>query len=367
MNMEDDVILQIKDLVIRFYTYEGVVKAVENVSMFLRRGEILGIVGETGCGKTITSLSTLKLVPHPGRIEGGEVYVKTDDGLVEVTKMDERSLEGIRGRYISIVFQEPGSALNPLMRVGDQIAESLLTHRGSDYYSRALKIIDNEIKMEKGLLKRWRLMVERKLPLINRVKKLVKNEVRRDVISLLKNMGMPDPEKVYDMYPHQLSGGMKQRIVIAMALACNPSILIADEPTTNLDVTIEAQILELIKNLQSILNLSIMYITHDLGIIAELAHRVVVMYAGSVCEVAEVHELFKNPLHPYTKALLESIPRPNKPFKSILGTIPNLVNPPSGCRFHPRCSHAMENCRNKVPKLMELEKDHYVACFLYER
>lgn len=210
-------------------------------------------------------------------------------------------------------------------------------------------------------------MVERKLPLINRVKKLVKNEVRRDVISLLKNMGMPDPEKVYDMYPHQLSGGMKQRIVIAMALACNPSILIADEPTTNLDVTIEAQILELIKNLQSILNLSIMYITHDLGIIAELAHRVVVMYAGSVCEVAEVHELFKNPLHPYTKALLESIPRPNKPFKSILGTIPNLVNPPSGCRFHPRCSHAMENCRNKVPKLMELEKDHYVACFLYER
>ncbi len=381
--MEGNPVLKVENLVVRFYTYEGVVKAIEKVSFFLREGEVLGIVGETGCGKSVTALSVMRLTPHPGRIENGEVYIKTDDGLVNILEKDEKYLEKIRGRYISIVFQEPGAALNPLYKIGDQIAEVLLIHRRLNYYKRALKVIEDKIWRENSSFKRRILSMQRKvckmlienpnstlasillkLPLISGLKKLIEQEVREDVIMILRDMGLPDPERVYNMYPHELSGGMKQRAVIAMALACNPKIMIADEPTTNLDVTIQAQILQLIKDLREKLGSSIIYITHDLGVIAELCDRVAVMYAGNICEVANVYEIFKNPLHPYTKALLESIPRPGRPFKSIPGTIPNLINPPPGCRFHPRCKYAMDKCRREVPRLIKVGEDHYVACHL---
>jgi len=377
-------LLNVEDLVVRFYTYEGIVKAIEKVQLFLREGEILGVVGETGCGKTVTGLSILRLVPSPGKIEGGKIYLKTDDGFIDILEKDEKFLEkNIRGRYISIIFQEPGAALNPLYRVGEQIGESLFIHRKSEYYLRALKTIEQRIDENKNFLSSFMLRIQRaicsklienpdstiysfiiKFPIASRVRKIVEEEIKGDVISIMKVMGFPDPERVFDAYPHELSGGMKQRAVIAMALACNPKIVIADEPTTNLDVTIQAQILNLIKELQKKFGSSIIYITHDFGVVAELCDRVAVMYAGNVCEVADVYEIFKNPLHPYTKALLESIPRPNKSFKSIPGTIPNLINPPSGCRFHPRCPYAVEKCRSEVPRLIEVNKDHFVACHL---
>jgi len=379
--VENDIVLKVEDLKVRFYTYEGIVKAIEKVSLFLKEGEILGVVGETGCGKSVTALSVMRLTPHPGRIEDGKIYLKTDDGMVNLMEKDEKYLEKIRGRYISIIFQEPGAALDPLYKIGEQISEALLIHRKVKYYKDALRIVENKLKDEKGSLRKYFLNIEKKilneliknpnslfisiilkLPLLKRIKKLVEEEVKKDVMVLLKSMGFPDPERIINMYPHELSGGMKQRVVIAMALACNPKIMIADEPTTNLDVTIQAQILKLIKELQKRLLSSIIYITHDFGVVAEVCDRVAVMYAGNICELADVHEIFKNPLHPYTRALLESIPRPGKPFKSIPGVIPNLINPPSGCRFHPRCAYATEKCRREVPELIEVKKNHYVAC-----
>jgi peptide/nickel transport system ATP-binding protein len=340
-------------------------------------------VGETGCGKTVTALSTLRLIPNPGKIERGDIFLKTDEGLVNLMEKDEKYMEKIRGRYISIVFQEPGAALDPIYKIGEQIGEALLIHRKNHYYSEVLKSIEEKLKVEKSPLRRFILKLELKIcrelikdpnsaysillsfPFLNEVNKLVENLIKNDAIFLLRAMGIPDPERTYNRYPHELSGGMKQRAVIAMALACNPKILIADEPTTNLDVTIEAQILHLIRELRDRFNSSILYITHDFGIVAEICDRVAVMYAGNICEIAGVEEIFRKPLHPYTKALIESIPRPGKPFKSIPGTIPNLINPPSGCRFHPRCPHAMEICSKETPKVKEIERDHLVACHLY--
>jgi peptide/nickel transport system ATP-binding protein len=204
-----------------------------------------------------------------------------------------------------------------------------------------------------------------KIPILNRYKRTLQREVEKDIVKLLHDMRLPDPERVMEMYPHQLSGGMAQRIVIAMALACNPKLLIADEPTTNLDVTVQAQILHLIRDLKNQYGSTIQYITHDMGVIAEMCDRVAVMYAGSVVEVAESLELFRNPLHPYTKALLESIPRPGKEFKSIEGNVPGLINPPKGCRFHERCLYAMDVCRKTKPKFLEAKKEHFVECHLY--
>lgn len=381
--LEEEKVLEVNNLVIRFYTYAGVVKAIDDVFLYLKDGEILGVVGETGCGKTVTALSTLRLIPNPGKIERGDIFLKTDEGLVNLMEKDEKYMEKIRGRYISIVFQEPGAALDPIYKIGEQIGEALLIHRRNHYYSEVLKSIEEKLKVEKSPLRRFILKLELKIcrelikdpnsaysillsfPFLNEVNKLVENLVKNDVIFLLRAMGIPDPERTYNRYPHELSGGMKQRAVIAMALACNPKILIADEPTTNLDVTIEAQILHLIRELRDRFNSSILYITHDFGVVAEICDRVAVMYAGNICEIAGVEEIFRKPLHPYTKALIESIPRPGKPFKSIPGTIPNLINPPSGCRFHPRCPHAMEICSKETPKVKEVERGHLVACHLY--
>ena len=382
-NLEEGKVLEINNLVVRFYTYAGVVKAIDNVFLYLKDGEILGVVGETGCGKTVTALSSLRLIPNPGRIEGGDIFLKTDDGLVNLMEKNEKYMEKVRGRYISIVFQEPGAALNPIYKIGEQVGEALLIHRKAHYYSEALRRVEEKLKVERNPFKRFILKLEVKicekliedpnssfsillsLPLLNEVNKLMETLIKDDVIYLLKIMGLPDPERTYNRYPHELSGGMKQRAVIAMALACNPKILIADEPTTNLDVTIEAQILHLIRELRDKFNSSILYITHDLGIVAEICDRVAVMYAGNICEMAGVKDIFREPIHPYTKALIECIPRPGKQFKSIPGTIPNLINPPSGCRFHPRCPEAMEICSKEAPKLREVKEGHLVACHLY--
>jgi len=377
-------LLDIQDLVLRFYTYEGTVKALEGVKLFVKEGETLGLVGETGCGKTMTGLSILALIPSPGKIEKGKIFFKTEKGPVDLLSQDEAFLRKIRGKDISMIFQEPGTALNPLFTVEEQISEVFLHHRREKLIQRVLNELEKNIKNVEGSLKGFIYKLERKfyqkwlenprsrllrilskIPIVRRYQSRLKREVKKEVVEILKEMEIPDPERVAHMYSHELSGGMQQRVVIAMALACNPKLLIADEPTTSLDVTVQAQILNLIKRLKKDFGSSILYITHDMGVVAELCDRVAVMYAGTVCEIADVLEIFKNPLHPYTQALLESIPRPEKEFKSIMGTVPNLIEPPPGCRFHTRCPYAMEICAKTEPQITEVNERHFVACHLY--
>jgi len=363
-------ILNIEDLVLRFYTYEGIVEALDKVNLSVKEGETLGVVGETGCGKTVTGYSTLVLVPPPGRIEGGHILFDKEGEKVDLLKQRESLLRSIRGKDISMIFQDPRSALNPIFTVREQIAEVILHHRRSELIEKVLRgsLTGLERRIYPEMLKHPRSLTHRilsRVPVVNRYKRKLRDVVTEEVVKLLKEMRIPDPDRVAEMYPHELSGGMAQRVVIAMALACNPKLLIADEPTTNLDVTIQLQILNLLRELKRRFGSTIEYITHDLGVIAEMCDRVAVMYAGNVVEVAGVAEIFKNPLHPYTKALLESIPRPGRPFKSIEGTVPSLINPPKGCRFHERCQHAMEICTREKPSLKEIEKEHYVHCHLY--
>jgi len=374
-------ILAVEDLHLNFYTYEGVVEALDGVNLSLKKGETLGVVGETGCGKSVTGLSILNLVPPPGKLEGGKVLFSPKEKPVDLLVQKESILRRVRGKYISMVFQDPRSALNPVYTAGDQIAEVLLHHRRNELIERSLKRVNEQIETGKaGFLtgyykkifqkmlenpKALSLLVLSRIPIVNRYKRLLNEEAKKEAINMLRIMRISDPERVVDMYPHELSGGMAQRVVIAMGLACNPGVLIADEPTTNLDVTVQLQILHLIKELKEEFSSSIIYVTHDMGVIAEMCDRVAVMYAGNVVEVADVLEIFKKPLHPYTQGLLESIPTPGKPFKSIEGTVPSLINPPKGCRFNDRCPYAMEICRKSKPKMMETEKEHFVQCFLY--
>jgi len=378
-------IIEMQDILLRFYTYEGVVKALEGVNVFVNEDETLGLVGETGCGKTMTGLSIFNLIPSPGEIEGGKVLFRTNDGPIDLLTLKESQIRKIRGEDISMIFQEPSTALNPVFKVGDQVAEALIEHREKELLENTIDALEKDIQsVETGSLKRRRYQIERsiykkmlknpnslsmkilsKIPIIKRYKSRLNKEVRKEVARIFHEMEIADSDRVVDMYPHELSGGMQQRVVIAMALACNPALLVADEPTTSLDVTVQARILDLIRRLKGRFKSSILFITHDMGVIAEMCDRVAVMYAGSVCEVAGVIEIFKNPIHPYTKALLESIPRPGKEFKSISGMVPNLIEPPLGCRFHPRCPMAMEICSKEVPKIKELKKDHFVSCHLY--
>ncbi|RLG61136.1 ABC transporter ATP-binding protein [Candidatus Geothermarchaeota archaeon] len=377
-----DKLLEVENLKVRFYTYEGIVKAIEGINLEIRKGETLGLVGETGCGKSVTGLSMLVLVPPPGRIEDGKVILDLKGRKVNLLKQKEPFLLKIRGKEISMIFQEPNAALNPVYTVKEQIGEAIFHHRRREILNKVLKSIEEKARRKgKSLMlkiERWfyekmlanpealSIRIAFKIPILRRfLRRKLDEVIRNEVIAILREMEIPDPERVADMYPHELSGGMQQRVVIAMALACNPSLLIADEPTTSLDVTVQAQILDLIRRLKRKFGSSVVYITHDMGVIAEMCDRVAVMYAGYICELAEVKELFKNPLHPYTKALLESIPRPDKEFKSIRGTVPNLINPPSGCRFHPRCDYAMDICRKVPPRLVEVKKGHFVACHLY--
>lgn len=376
--------MEIRDLYLNFYTYDGIVRALDGVDLDIKRGEILGLVGETGCGKSVTSLSTLAMVVTPGLIEGGKIEIDMGGPQkVDILNMSEKQLLETRGGAIAMIFQEPRAALNPVYAVGDQIGEVYFHHRKEEMTKETVAELEKDMMKAKGLKRRrmkfalsmfektlsnpksLRVRIINRIPLLNRYQNRLKQHVRYNTVELLRLLRIPDPERVVDMYPHELSGGMAQRVVIAMALTCNPTMLIADEPTTSLDVTVQSQILFLIKELKQKLGSSILYVTHDLGVVAEVCERVAVMYAGNVIEIADVMSIFKKPLHPYTSALLESIPRPGRKFVSIPGTVPSLISPPKGCRFHDRCKFATEQCPQRKPVLVEAEKGHFVACHLY--
>jgi peptide/nickel transport system ATP-binding protein len=390
----ENAVLRIRDLDLRFYTYEGVVEALDQVKLFVNEGETLGVVGETGCGKSVTGFSELNLIPPPGKIEGGKILLKENGQWVNLLRQRDAYLRTVRGKDISMIFQDPKSALNPVYTVRWQIAEAILHHRREELCSKLLEDSKNakeslkqsnlkeheKAKLRKSVLNRREeqmlkrmiedpsglvLRISARIPFLNRFKHRFDDEVKKEVVRMLKDMRIPDPERVAEMYPHELSGGMAQRVVIAMGLSCNPKLLIADEPTTNLDVTVQLQILQLIRDLKQKYGTTIQYITHDMGVVAEMCDRVAVMYAGNVVELAEVMEIFKNPLHPYTKALLECIPRPGKEFKSIDGFVPGLINPPKGCRFHDRCPYAMDKCVKEKPEFVTPTKGHQVLCHLY--
>ncbi len=341
-----DVAIRVRGLEVNFYTYAGVVKALDGISFDVHHGEIFGLVGETGCGKSVTVASILRLVEKPGRITGGEILFDGEDLL----KKPEKEMRKIRGSKITIVFQDPMTYLNPVLRIGDQLTETIREHQ--DLTGEALEI--DRTKRQKSTAKKPS-------------KKRLKEVAIRRAQKALERVKMPDPETVIDQYPHELSGGMRQRVMIAMAISCNPRLLILDEATTFLDVTIQRQILELIKDLKDDLGCTLMIITHDMGIIAEMCDRMAVMYAGTIVECADTKKIFNTPIHPYTKGLLNAIPQPigeMKELKPLPGTVPGLINPPSGCRFHPRCPDAKDRCSEVKPELRAVEEGHLVACHL---
>lgn len=317
-------ILEVKDLHVSFKTYKGEVQAVRGVDFSLDKGETIAIVGESGCGKSVTSQTIMRLIPNPpGVIKKGEILFEGSD----LTKVSEKQMEKIRGSEISMIFQDPMTSLNPTMTIGTQIMEGLIKHQ-----------------------------------------KLSKHDAKNKAIEMLKLVGIPSPESRLDQYPHQFSGGMRQRAMIAIALACQPKVLIADEPTTALDVTIQAQIIDLMKELQKKTGSSIILITHDLGVVADIADRVIVMYAGKVVESGKLDEIFYEAKHPYTWGLLGSMPRLDltreQELQPIMGTPPNLLHPPKGCPFAARCKHAMSICTQEMPELDQVSATHQVACWL---
>ncbi len=314
-------LLQIKGLTTHFFTRSGVVKAVDNLSLGLRKGRVLGLVGESGCGKTVTALSVLNLVPYPGKIVSGHIYFEGRDLLA----LPLEEMRKVRGAKISMVFQEPMTALNPVFTVGNQISEVLTTH------------LD-----------------------------VTKKQALDSAVELLRSVGIPSPEKRVHEYPHQMSGGMRQRVMIAMAIACKPSLVLADEPTTALDVTIQAHILELLGRIQAEMGMAMVLVTHDLGLIAERAQDVAVMYAGRIVEQSDTKELFANPLHPYTRGLMASVPKAGeegrKRLRTIAGTVPRLHDLPAGCKFAPRCDIKTTRCEVE-PELVEVRPGHMVRCW----
>jgi peptide/nickel transport system ATP-binding protein len=320
----EQALLDIQQLKTYFYTENGIVPSVDDVSFQLQKGETVAIVGESGCGKSVTSLSVMGLVSAPGKIVGGKILFEGKD----LTKVSNREMRKIRGNEIAMIFQEPLTSLNPVFTVGSQVAEAIILHQNAS-----------------------------------------KEEAKLKTIELLKKVGIPRAEKVYSSYPHSLSGGMRQRVMIAMALSCNPKLLIADEPTTALDVTIQAQILHLMKELSRDNETAILLITHDLGVVAEMVDRVIVMYAGQVVEQTDVFTLFREPKHPYTQGLLKSTPKIHElkdELESIEGAVPTPAEMPKGCKFHPRCPFAMEQCVTDEPNLSEVEAGHQVRCWLYK-
>ncbi|MFP5519325.1 MAG: ABC transporter ATP-binding protein [Bdellovibrionia bacterium] len=319
-----DILLEVQNLKTEFKTDDGVITPVDDVSFYVKKGKTLGIVGESGCGKSVTSLSIMRLIQKPGAITGGQILFKGQDLL----KMSDEKMRKIRGNEIAMIFQEPMTSLNPVFTIGDQIAEAIALHQSG----------------------------------------LTKQQVQERAIEILKKVGIPAPEKRFHEYPHQLSGGMRQRVMIAMAISCNPALLIADEPTTALDVTIQAQILDLMRNLQKDFGAGMILITHDLGVVAEMCQDVVVMYAGKVVEYGTVEDIFYRPKHPYTRGLLDSIPHFEtgsklKELKTIPGLVPSLYNLPKGCRFQERCTKAQADCGRQMPTLENLRGSHKVACY----
>jgi peptide/nickel transport system ATP-binding protein len=338
MNTQHDVLLEVKGLKTYFFLHEGVVRAVDDVSFDIRRSQTLGIIGESGCGKSVTAQSILRIVPAPpGRVVGGDILLHQRDAgggatTVNLAKIDPRgaAIRRIRGKTISMIFQEPMTSFGPLHTIGNQIVEAILIHQ----------------------------------------KDMNKRSARARAIELLGRVGIPRPDQQIDSYPHQLSGGMRQRAMIAMALSCNPDLLIADEPTTALDVTIQAQILDLLRQLQAEFGMAIMFITHDLGVIAEIADDVAVMYLGKIVEQASVRDLFARPQHPYTQALLKSIPKidskKSRRLPAIQGVVPDPYDVPAGCAFSDRCASFMPGmCDQAVPALLHVERDHLARCYLY--
>ena len=320
-------LLDIQRLKTYFYTLEGTAKAVQDVSFFMDEGETVGLVGESGCGKSVSALSVMRLIKYPpGKIVDGQIFFEGSDLL----KLSERQMRSVRGARISMIFQEPMTSLNPVYTIGYQISEMFMIH-----------------------------------------KKVSKKEGLKRTVETLRQVQMPSPRKRANEYPHQLSGGMRQRAMIAMAMACNPKILIADEPTTALDVTIQAQILDLMLKLKEDFGAAVLIITHDLGVVAEIAQRIVVMYAGRVVEEGTTRDIFENPKHPYTRGLLKSVPKLGERSRKgrtrlveISGIVPSLYELPQGCSFHPRCSHAMDICRETPPKFVDLGGIHKMRCYL---
>jgi len=318
-------LLEVSDLKTHFFTDDGVVKAVDGVSFSVDKKESFGLVGESGCGKSITALSIIRLIPNPpGKIVGGNILLEGED----LVNKSEREMQKIRGKEISMIFQEPMTSLDPLFTIGDELIEVLMLHQNLD-----------------------------------------RKEAMKKSIEMLKVVGIPEAEKRIKEYPHQLSGGMRQRAMIAMALSCNPKLLIADEPTTALDVTIQAQILRLIEDLKDDFSTAVLLITHDLGVVAETCKNVAVMYAGKIVEQGNVDDIFENPLHPYTVGLNNAIPRldvDKKRLQIIEGNVPNLIDMPKGCKFYPRCPYVMDICRTVEPPLEKKENGHLSRCYLEE-
>ena len=324
--IDNNLILQVQNLTTAFDTEAGRIRAIDDVSFDLKKEQVLGIVGESGCGKSVTALSIMRLLPKPvGVIESGRILFKGED----IVGLEADKMHKIRGKRISMIFQEPMTSLNPVHRIGKQIAEVFHLH----------------------------------------FSQMTDADIRQESIEILRKVGIPEPERRMEEYPHGISGGMRQRVMIALALACKPEILIADEPTTALDVTIQAQILDLMKKLQRETGMAIIFITHDMGVIAETCQDVLVMYAGKVVESASVVEIFKDAAHPYTKGLLESIPRLETPRKTKLniieGIVPSLYELPTGCRFRTRCPYVMEICAMESPPLIEVAENHFASCYLY--
>jgi len=369
-----ETVLKIRNLKTYFYTYAGVVRALEGIDLDIYKGETVGLVGETGCGKSVTSLSIMRLVPDPpGRIVGGEIIYNGEDLL----KKSEQEMQQIRGSKITMVFQDPMTFINPVLTVGDQVSEVITLHQNLARESVQTKIDELQGKIaqiDPSSSDRQRLMerIKELEAIRDQPPKPSRRETKKAAlhrtIEVLKLVQLPNPEKVVKQYPHELSGGMRQRVIIAIALSCNPDLLIADEPTTSLDVTIQAQILALLSDLKKKIGASILIITHDMGIVAETCDRVGVMYAGNIVEVSETKALFRRPLHPYTQGLLRAIPKLHEDVEDleiIPGSVPNLIYPPSGCRFHPRCPFRMDVCDKEFPPLFEADPGHSVACYLY--
>jgi peptide/nickel transport system ATP-binding protein len=349
-------LVEVKDLRVEFNVREGIVKAVDGFTLTINRGETVGVIGESGCGKSVTARAILSMVPKPGKITNGEIlyHRQTKNGLTDLVDLttvdpDGETIRQIRGGEIGMIFQEPMSSLTPVYSVGTLINEAVTLHRLNPLRKVGSQLVET----------------------IQARQKLTKAEAREVAIEMLRKVGIPKPEQRVDSYPHQLSGGQRQRVMIAIALSCEPAMLIADEPTTALDVSIEAQILDLMRDLQQSTNMAIMFITHNLGVVAGMAHEIVVMYMGRAVERAKVQDLFYNPKHPYTQSLLQSIPKLGKksgePLASIKGSVPDPFHLPTGCVFHPRCPAFMPGkCDRIVPKWTEVEQEHWTSCLLYE-